>query len=185
MGVKIIDPTKRVQHEATPSEAQLSMVASLSGLRVGLLENKKRNAADILDAVGTSLESMQDITLVRFTKHDFAMPLPEGLVEEIEQACDVVVIGVGDCGSCSAAAVADGINLESRGVPSAVICTDAFVSTSQAMAKLKGQPDFPFLVTAHPIANLTGPEINGRADGLAAEVQDRLTRFGSLLGTSA
>lgn len=185
MGGKIIDPTQGARRETGAHSTVLSRAASLSGLRVGLLENKKRNAADILDAVGRSLESMEDITLVRFTKHDFAMPLPEGLVEEIEQACDVVVIGVGDCGSCSASAVADGINLEARGIASAVICTDAFLATSEAMARLQGQPDFPFLVTEHPIANLTGADIEGRADELAARVQARLTRSESLLGAPA
>lgn len=185
MGTKIIDPTQGARRVGGLRATQLSRAASLSGLRVGLLENKKRNAADILDAVGASLESMEDITLVRFTKHDFAMPLPDSLVKEIEQACDVVVIGVGDCGSCSASAVADGINLEARGITSAVICTDAFLATSQAMAKLQGQPDFPFLVTEHPVANLTGDQIVGRAGELAARVQDRLTHSRSLLGTPA
>jgi hypothetical protein len=185
MTVRIIDPTKGARREEEFHGAQLRMTASLNGLRVGLLENKKRNAAVILDAVGKSLESMEDISLVRLTKHNFAMPLPDALVDEIKQACDVVVIGVGDCGSCSASAVADGINLEALGIPAAVICTDAFLVTSQAMAKLQGRADFPFLLTEHPIANFTVDDIAGRADELATRVRDRLTRSASLVDAVA
>jgi hypothetical protein len=185
MSAGIIDPTKGARREVESRGSKVSMATSLRGMRVGLLDNKKRHAADILDAVGKSLESLdEEITLVRLTKHDFAMPLPDALVKEIQEACDVVVIGVGDCGSCSASAVADGINLESRGIASAVICTDAFSVTSQAMAKLEGQPDFQFLLTAHPIANLTADDIAARADELAARVHDRLTSA-SLLGALA
>lgn len=153
-------------------------VAELSGLRVGLLENTKRHAAELLDAVGAALAaprpdqqpSGRPMELIRHTKANFAMPLAEDLVEQLVQECDVVVIGVGDCGSCSAAAVADGIVLESRGLPTAVVCTEAFDVTSRAMARLKGQPDFPYLLMPHPIANLTPDGITGRGRDLAARI---------------
>lgn len=150
-------------------------VGTLEGLRVGLLENTKRHAAEILEAIGAGLADQSPREVVRRTKENFAMPLAEDLVEELLRDCDVVVIGVGDCGSCSAAAVADGIALEARGLPTAVVCTEAFDVTSRAMARLKGQSAFPYLLMPHPIANLTPDGIAERGRDLAARVSLHLT----------
>jgi hypothetical protein len=175
----IIDPTARTRDRVTAEPGASPVVSSLGGLRVGLLENTKRNADRILDAVGAALDDAHGgVELVRRTKKQFAMPLSEDLLAELKSACDVVIVGVGDCGSCSAAAVADGITLERSGLPSAVICTDAFEATSRAMADLQGDAGYEFLVTQHPVANLTDEQIEQRAGQLAPEVASRL------LGTS-
>jgi len=170
----IIDPTTS-QHRNTASGTDAARPASLSGLRVGLLENGKRNAAAVLDAVGRVLSQKYQVgEVVRLKKENFAMPMDDELVTQLETATDAVVVGVGDCGSCSAAAVADGIRLEQTQLPSAVICTDAFETTGQAMAQLQGDEKYPFLLTPHPIANLTEEQIAQRAEELADEVAARL-----------
>ena len=46
----------------------------------------------------------------------------------------VIITGIGDCGSCSASAIADGIAFEAAGLPAAAICSDAFGVTADAMA---------------------------------------------------
>lgn len=171
----IIDPTS-AQRTVESRTVVSPMLTTLTGKRIGLLENTKRNAAAILDSVGRALDATADVgALVPFTKVGFALPLTDDLISEIERSCDAVVIGVGDCGSCSASAIADGIALEARGVPTAVICTDAFVTTSEAMAALQGRKEYPFLVTEHPIANLTADDIAGRSSELASLVRGRLT----------
>lgn len=174
MAIDIIDPTgSRSAVQASGSDAPRP--PQLRGLRIGLLENGKRNAAQVLDAVGRVVaERHEPGALVPRTKKQFAMPLPEDVVSELTQDCDVVVLGVGDCGSCSAAAVADAIRLEQEGIPTAVICTEAFESTSLAMAELKGDADHPFILTSHPVANLTGDQIEERAGALADTVVARL-----------
>src|SRR3954453_12563074 len=132
--VAIIDPTARHQAGVSAAAAEAPRPKSLAGLRIGLLENTKRNADRILAALGEELAARNEVdSLVHLTKQVFAMPLPVDLVEELINECDVVVLGVGDCGSCSASAVADGIALERMGIPTAVICTDSFVAPSEAM----------------------------------------------------
>ncbi|GAA3660363.1 UGSC family (seleno)protein [Microbacterium marinilacus] len=176
MSTAIIDPTASARADAAQAAAGDATVSSVTGLRVGLLENTKRNAAQILDAVGDALVSGHGAgSLVRRTKPQFAMPLSEEQIEDLVAACDAVVVGVGDCGSCSAAAVADGIALQRAGVPVAVICTEAFAQTSRAMASLQGDASFPFLTTEHPVANLAAGEISGRAGGIADDVVRALT----------
>lgn len=178
---QIIDPTvssaavsstSEPSHDASPRAAG---VATLDGVRIGVLENTKRNAAPILDALADELGNRYDLAgVVRRTKKQFAMPFSEEQLDELRGEVDVVVIGVGDCGSCSAAAVADGIALEEIGIPTAVICTDAFEGNSRAMAKLKGNADFDFLITNHPVANLTSDGVRDRGRSLADSVIDRL-----------
>jgi len=175
MVLAIIDPTATAQAGAAHAASLATPLTTLAGTRIGLLENTKRNAAAVLDVIGHALGDDEDAPrLVPFTKQNFALPLPDDLLEQIEANCDAVIIGVGDCGSCSASAVADGIMLESRGIPTAVICTDAFEVTAGAMARLKGRADFPYLRTEHPIANLTPEQVVERGTSLAGQVRSQL-----------
>lgn len=169
---EIIDPTAGRRVRPTVHTRAAARPTSLRNLRVGLLENTKRNAAEVLDSIGRALLDHDGVaTLTAYRKENFALPLPDDFIEEIASECDVVVIGVGDCGSCSAAAIADGVALETLGLPTAVICTDAFEVTSDAMAKLKGRPDFPYIRTAHPVANLSDVEVDARAESLVPPVR--------------
>ena len=43
----------------------------------------------------------------------------------------------------------DGIQFEKQGVPAAVICTEPFITSGVAMAKIGGIPNYPFAVTDH------------------------------------
>ena len=64
----------------------------------------------------------------------------------------------------------DGIELEKRGVPTAVICTDPFISSAVAMSKLGGIPNYPFVVLPHPLGSLTPEILRERAIQAAPEV---------------
>ena len=64
----------------------------------------------------------------------------------------------------------DGIELEKRGVPAAVICTEPFINSAKAMSKLGGIPDYPFVVLPHPLGSLTPDELRERAIQAAPEV---------------
>ncbi|WP_425826366.1 UGSC family (seleno)protein [Streptomyces fractus] len=148
----------------------------LRGARVGLLENTKHNAALLLRELGARLTAEHGAAaLVPYTKHDFARPVSGELLRELVDHCDVVVTGVGDCGSCSGSAVADGILLERHGIPTAVICSDAFAASADAMAELNGDADFPYLTTSHPVAVLDPGQVAERARVLLPEVADRLS----------
>ncbi len=172
----ILDPTGGTSPVAAPF-ALAARPPDLAGARVGLLENTKQNAALLLDEVGRLLVAEHGaaaVTLVR-TKTAFALPAPDELVAEYARECDVVVTGVGDCGSCSASAVADGVAFERAGLPAAVICSDAFGATADAMAALRGAPGYRYLTTPHPVAVLTPEQVRERAAQMADAVADLLT----------
>jgi hypothetical protein len=69
----------------------------------------------------------------------------------------------------------DGIELDRRGVPAAVICTDQFIASARAQAAICGNPDYPFAVVAHPIGSLTPAELQARAAAALPQVIAILT----------
>ena len=64
----------------------------------------------------------------------------------------------------------DSIVFEQHGVPSASIITDVFIRTGDAMARTWGLKDFRFLNMPHPIANLSGEQLDQRAREIVPEV---------------
>lgn len=98
-----------------------------------------------------------------YTKDYFGTPVRQSLLEQIVEECDVVITAVGDCGSCSAATVADGIMFERAGVPTVSITSDSFLMSGQAMATVQGFPGFDFHAVQHPVASLSAEEIRERA----------------------
>ncbi len=64
----------------------------------------------------------------------------------------------------------DGIELEARGIPTAVICTEPFISSGKAMSRIKGIPDYPFVVAPHPLGSLSSEQLRQKAIQAAPEV---------------
>jgi hypothetical protein len=72
--------------------------------------------------------------------------------------------------------VLDGIKLEKAGLPAVAIVTAPFIATARAMAANWGVPSYKFLVTSHPIANLSEAELNAKADELTSQVVEFLKK---------
>jgi hypothetical protein len=176
----ILDPTGRTGVTQAPAakDAGLSLAprpGALRGATVGLLVNTKKNAALFLDEVGKLLVERHGAAgVMARTKTAFALPASEELLKEMTTECDVVITGIGDCGSCSASAVTDGVALESRGTPAAVICSDAFRGSADAIADLRGAPGYRYVTTPHPVAALTPDQVRERAVAVLPEVVSML-----------
>jgi hypothetical protein len=92
---KLLDPTGFGERSADTTLA--SRPASLRGLRLGLLENTKPNAAPLLASVGRELQRQHGAaTAVMFAKSYFGTPTEESLIQRILHSCDFVLAGVGD-----------------------------------------------------------------------------------------
>ncbi|MGE5289239.1 MAG: UGSC family (seleno)protein [Micromonosporaceae bacterium] len=176
----ILDPTGRADRTQAPAVkgAGLNLAprpGDLRGATVGLLVNTKQNAALFLGEVGKLLVERHGAAgVMARTKTAFALPASEELLKEMTTECDVVVTGIGDCGSCSASAVTDGVALESRGTPAAVICSDAFRGSADAIAGLRGAPGYRYVTTPHPVAVLTPDQVRERAVTVLPEVVSML-----------
>jgi hypothetical protein len=179
----ILDPTGR-SGRAAPAASGGAVLAprrgDLSGATVGLLVNTKQNADIFLEEVGRLLVERHGAAgVLARTKLAFAQPAPEDLLKELSTECDVVVTGIGDCGSCSASAVTDGVALEGRGLPTAVICSDAFRGSADAMAGLRGAPGYHYATTPHPVAVLTPGQVRERAVAVLPDVVALLVSAGN------
>jgi hypothetical protein len=172
----ILDPTGATRMNKKAAARRAARRGSLAGVRVGLLINTKQNARPFLEEVGRLLRDEYGAASVTDrTKLNFAVPEPEEVIKELAATVDVVVTGVGDCGSCSAAAAADSVVLESAGLPVAAIITDSFRTTVEKMAELRGSSDFRYATTAHPVAVLTEDQVKERAASVVGEVVRLLT----------
>jgi hypothetical protein len=70
--------------------------------------------------------------------------------------------------------VLDAVLIEKAGIPGIAVVTDPFNSTAREMAGLWGVPGFRFVMMPHPLASLTAPEVDRRAQELVDKVLELL-----------
>ena len=88
----VLDPTS----ERTPAHRErVARPATLSGLKVGLLDISKARGNVFLDRL-EELLSARGVTVSRFAKPTFTKPAPIDLRHEISTNCDVVIEALAD-----------------------------------------------------------------------------------------
>jgi hypothetical protein len=158
----IIDPTALNDLDDNPTLAP--RLGALHGRTAGLLFNGKANGGVLLEEFGEYLKEHHGLADYHlFTKGYFGTPLEDELVPKIVESSEFVITAVGDCGSCSAATVADGIILERAGLPTVSVLSDAFRLSGQAMARNYGFPGFEYLTVPHPVSSLSRDEVRAAA----------------------
>ena len=71
-------------------------LTALAGKRVGLLDNSKNKANQLLDAVAEILDSQYGFTdVVRRRKPSASKPVAPEVIDELGEMCDLVIVGVG------------------------------------------------------------------------------------------
>ncbi|HEX9822567.1 MAG TPA: hypothetical protein VGD07_23455 [Methylomirabilota bacterium] len=66
--------------------------------------------------------------------------------------------------------------MEARGIPAVVLGTDAFLSLARAAAGKHGMPHLSVALVPHPIGGIDPAVVRGKAETIAGEVLDALTR---------
>ena len=80
-----------------PTRALAASPAVLTGLRLGILDNGKPNAAPLMERMGEQLAQRMNLELVGvFRKGSAATPCAEPLLVEIAESCDLVLTGSAD-----------------------------------------------------------------------------------------
>lgn len=168
-GVRLIDPTLT---SVRGGFALAPRPATLDGMRLGLLANGKTHGEFLLDAIVAELRRSHALAEpLRITKAHPSEPPSVEQVQALVEGCDAVVSAIGDCGSCSSCSVVDGIAMERRGIPSAVLVTEPFISTAEAIADLNGAGGYRFAVIPHPVTSLAPEELRLRAGDAAAQIE--------------
>ena len=93
MTIRVLDPTVTTPASAETPTAGLR---SLVGRTVGLLDNGKLNASELLDHAAALLQSRYGVAhIVRLRKPDASRPAPPEIVAAMRN-CDALVSAVGD-----------------------------------------------------------------------------------------
>jgi hypothetical protein len=157
--VVIFDPTGLV--EAAP-QALAERVTEIEGRRLAVLNNTKWNASKLLRSAVAEMEKLgAKFEQVNFyDKHHFSSDAAPDLLDRIAAENDIVLTAIGDCGSCTSSCVNDGIFLEQRGLPAAVVVTTEFEREAGLQKKAHGMDALEPVVITHPISSLA-PELLG------------------------
>jgi hypothetical protein len=93
MSLRVLDPTASATHGETHGTPRL---ATLAGCTVGLLDNGKIRARELLDHVEEMLRAQYGVAhVVRLRKPDASRPAPAEVVADMRQ-CDAIISAVGD-----------------------------------------------------------------------------------------
>ena len=94
----------------------------LDGVTVGIMHNCKPNGRELLSAIADLLSERFSIKEVVAPVRSEGIMLPSvEQLDDLAAKCDVVLSGLGDCGSCSACSLHVAIDFERRGVPAVAI----------------------------------------------------------------
>jgi hypothetical protein len=163
----ILNPTIEVEKEHIDYAPRPQ---SLKGLRIGVVENTKKNAETVLRNIADRLVATHGMKLEILVHKLYRSPMTDDQVQELKAKADFVIAGVGDCGACSSGSLLDAVILEKAGMPAIPIITDAFEATAKEMAELWGVPEFRFVMMPHPLASLTASDMEQRANELIDKV---------------
>ena len=165
--------------EARPDHGSLTASpASLSGLRIGVLDNGKPNAVTVMARAAETLAARTGATVSLVVKKgpggrsaNAAIPCADDIFARLLEECDVVITGAADCGSCTAYSVFDAIALEKVGRPAVVVTTTKFAPIAATMSADFGMPDVRTLVLPHPLGGTDRDTLWSWADAAAERLE--------------
>jgi hypothetical protein len=148
--------------------------ATLAGLRIGVLDNGKPNAAVVMTRAAQTLASRTGAEVSLVTKKgplglsaNAAIPMAPDIFDRLLSEADVVITGAADCGSCTAYSVHDAIELEKAGKPAVVVTTTKFEPIAVTLSASFGLPETRKLVLPHPIGGTDAATLHQWADDAA------------------
>ncbi len=148
--------------------------ASLTGLRLGILDNSKWNANKLLRGAATALS--EDIAFAEVNyyvkTHGFSTDAPSEMIAQIVAENDIALTAIGDCGSCCSCCLRDAVALEDNGVPTAPIITTEFVNETRLTRVAIGMPDLRPVVIDHPVSSITEQEVLERVAVIKTQAQE-------------
>ena len=171
MALITLDPT----NGAFGSSATIAMAprpSTLAGQTLGIIANGLGQSEIMFDALAAELSKWDDLAgSVKVVKPSVSVPPWPDQWSHIVDNATVAVTGFGGCGSCSTRSMRDAIDLEAAGIPAVCIVHVALVPAVQALCKLVGAPDYPFVVVDYPY-NPTGVWSADECNAMAAQVID-------------
>jgi hypothetical protein len=169
-----------VSEPGPPAVTRAPSPSTLAGLRVGLLDNGKPNAATVLTLLGARLAERTGADVALLTKKhgrsaNAAIPMAPDIQDRLQAEADIVITGLADCGSCTAYSVHDAIELERVGIPAVVVTTTQFEPVATTLSANLGLADTRRLVLPHPLGGTDEPTLRNWTD---AAIDALIAAFG-------
>ena len=92
--ITIVDPAAE---DTAVTESLARRLTTLSGMHIGLIDNSKNMAAELLAEVEVLLQQRYGVKKVtRYRKANPSIPTPPGVLAGLTASCDAIVHGVAD-----------------------------------------------------------------------------------------
>jgi len=168
MRVNVIE--KEVMNPLAETAANKIKISSIPNKisKITYFDNTKPNADIILNTIKENL-GIDSI--------DAQKPAGDGATEEQMKEAhkgDLVILALGDCGSCTTWVILDAVRLEKEGKPTICICTHKFADYGKSLAKAQGTEDLRIFEIDHPIAGLKEDEVKVKTEKIIPEIKKLL-----------
>lgn len=168
--VKLRDPTA----EAAPvKRSRKNPPKSLDGKIVALLDIGKMRGDEFVDRL-EELFTSRGIRTKRYKKPTNTRTAPVEILHDISADCDVVVIALSDCGSCTSCSTHDLNDLDARGIPGVSVLTEEFRTAFDGQCEKIGF-DGASIYVPHPMQNRTTAELHHFAEAFFDEIVNKIT----------
>lgn len=147
---------------------------SLTGLSVGLIDNRKPWAAIILRMFAERLRADFQLKKALHIQKSSGIHLDDSAAQRLATEAHFVLAALGDCNLCASGTLLDALTMEKRGLPAAALICEPYVDSAREMAQAQGLPDYAFLILPQPSPH-TSP------DEVASWVQERYPLLVELL----
>ena len=147
--------------------------ASLAGKTVALMDIGKMRGDEYIDRL-ERLFADAGIAARRYKKPTNTRTAPVEMLQDIATHCDVVVIALSDCGSCTSCSTHDLSDLDLRGIPGVSVLTEEFRDAFAKQCRAIGFAGAS-LYTPHPMQNKTTAELHAFADTSFAAILAMIT----------
>jgi hypothetical protein len=133
--------------------------------KITYFDNTKPNADVILNTINKKL-NIEHIKAIK----PAGAPATEEQMREARKG-DVIILALGDCGSCTTWVILDAIRLEKEGKPTICICTHKFIDYAYSLAKAQGVEGLRIVEIEHPIAGLKDEEVKVKTLKIIPEIK--------------
>jgi hypothetical protein len=159
--ITVLDPTAK-------SQKVLKMAPrpdSLKGKVVGFVWNNKPGGDILLNRFAELLnERFKFARVVKYTRPLASSGTDVGTLDSLSATCDLIIIAVGDCGSCTSYVVYGAVEFEKRGTPTVSAISIEFESLGKVEAQALGMADLPMVIVPHPVGGIPLEQVAKKAD---------------------
>jgi len=136
--------------------------------KITYFDNTKPNADVILNTIREKL-NIEHVEAIK----PAGAPATEEQIQMAKKG-DLVILALGDCGSCTTWVILDAIRLEKEEKPALCVCTHEFIDYAHSLAKAQGSEDLRIIEIQHPIAGLKESEVTEKTLKIIPEIKKLL-----------